>query len=363
MSGIWVLRSFEALEPSRESWDRLAGLGGCAEPFMHWEWVRVCATQGPYRLEPYVLVDMEGDVVRAIGPFGRLGKVPGRRRIMWLGRGPSDYQAVLSDGASEGERRVWAALLERTDWDWIELDPLAQPEAETLQRMLEPGKMSASYQPKGLCPVLDLRQEARASAVKAAQYEWRRLARGGRLEVRKAEEPEALDALLAGLFDLHQRRWSGPTPSRFADAAVRRWFAALSRAWSRAGCLDARGLYLEDRLIAAHLGACTRERFYYHTPAFDPAFAKHSPGNILIWKLIEDCRARGVRWFDFLRGDEQYKHIWGADAGTPYGRLRIVRNRLGLRGLPETFDRLGSALAKTPGARAAARTIKDLLGE
>jgi hypothetical protein len=55
------------------------------------------------------------------------------------------------------------------------------------------------------------------------------------------------------------------------------------------------------------------EKVYYYLPAFDRRFDKYSVGSILLKHIILEAGAEGYQAFDFLRGDEKYKQLWGTN--------------------------------------------------
>ena len=339
------LRSMEDLEPLRAEWDALAQHTGAHKPFMSWEWLRACAEQERQRIEPYVVVERDGSSVQAIGPFGRVGRMPGWRRVVFLGGTQSDYQTVLTQpGRPDAATNVWKVLLAQTDWDRIDLYPIAESEAAQVSALAQAHRgLTVAYRAKGNCPVLDLSDGAverdGQKMLKDAQYQWRRMEKMG-VTLQRAETADDLRKLLDGLADLHRRRWAVESQaSRFSQDARQMEFERLASVWLEQGVLHATGLSVGGRLIAAHIGACTADRFYWHTPSFDPEFSKYSPGKVLVWRLVEECRARGVRWFDFLRGAEEYKTAWGAVPTAPYGRLTILRAWVANVHLPFIEDR------------------------
>ena len=50
---------------------------------------------------------------------------------------------------------------------------------------------------------------------------------------------------------------------------------------------------------------------YYYQGGFEPQLARYSPGTVLTAHAIRDAIDRGASEFDFLRGDEPYKHNLG----------------------------------------------------
>ena len=112
-------------------------------------------------------------------------------------------------------------------------------------------------------------------------------------------------------FILHAARWErrgeGGVLSEPAVAAFHR----ASIPW----LVDASvGRLFVMRHAGAPIGAqyvliAGRKAFSYLS-GFDPAFARFSPGALLMAHAIEDAIAAGCRTFDLLRGEEPYKASW-----------------------------------------------------
>lgn len=66
-------------------------------------------------------------------------------------------------------------------------------------------------------------------------------------------------------------------------------------------------LELDDKIISAHLGYITEKRLSYLFPCYDQEFSKFSPGNILLFKLIDFFFKNDGQVFDFTIGNEDYK--------------------------------------------------------
>jgi CelD/BcsL family acetyltransferase involved in cellulose biosynthesis len=66
-------------------------------------------------------------------------------------------------------------------------------------------------------------------------------------------------------------------------------------------------LYAGDKLVAGHLGMRSRSVWHYWFPAYDPHFAKYSPGLILLLKMAEHAPQIGLRTIDLGTGLTLYK--------------------------------------------------------
>lgn len=363
-----LISSIDSFTQIRDRWEALAAETGEALPFSLFGWAETCLKTSPIPLHPYVIVGATAERVRFIAPLGRTGSVPGRRRLTFLASPASDYLKFLIDGDDRVfVEALWDFLTRRRDWDWMELYPVPARDAQCYAEAFAGRGARIVAEQIGVCPILELRGgwETRVSRgiLDSVRYEWRRLSRLGQLSMWVAKDQGEVRQLLETLFALHHRRWAGTrTPSRFGREASRSRFVALAEAWHQAGMLDLQGLCVDGRVIAAHMGAWTPSRYYYYLPVFDPEFAKHSPGRVLIWKLIEDASARGIEQFDFLRGAEGYKQGWGTARADPYWRLRVWRS--GWRGaLRRALEPVEGLVRGSPRARRAAQALRRLIGE
>jgi CelD/BcsL family acetyltransferase involved in cellulose biosynthesis len=65
-------------------------------------------------------------------------------------------------------------------------------------------------------------------------------------------------------------------------------------------------------MVGGYVGFLHGERAMSYFGGFDPLFAFESPGTILLGHAMERAAIEGARVFDFLRGAESYKYVWGA---------------------------------------------------
>jgi len=86
-----------------------------------------------------------------------------------------------------------------------------------------------------------------------------------------------------------------------------------------------------EHLIAVHIGMLAQGRLYSWVPAYDPAYARYSPGRLLLLLLLEESFKRRHTEFDFFIGGETYKWDYAthvrliAEIGTPPLPVRSYR--------------------------------------
>lgn len=66
-------------------------------------------------------------------------------------------------------------------------------------------------------------------------------------------------------------------------------------------------LYAGDRLMAVEISLIGNQVLHFWFPAYDPEFARYSPGFLLSLKTMEALSQKGIKRFDLGAGDEGYK--------------------------------------------------------
>ncbi|MFF3739766.1 GNAT family N-acetyltransferase [Streptomyces sp. NPDC002566] len=118
-------------------------------------------------------------------------------------------------------------------------------------------------------------------------------------------DPAALRTLMA--WKSAQYRRTGRR-DRFAQQWITRLvhrLATETRAPDCSGALSV--LYAGGRPVAAHFGLRSTTVLACWFPAYDPAFAKYSPGLVLHLRMAEAAAAEGIGLLDLGRGAAEYK--------------------------------------------------------
>ncbi|MDC0446031.1 GNAT family N-acetyltransferase [Candidatus Pelagibacter sp.] len=66
-------------------------------------------------------------------------------------------------------------------------------------------------------------------------------------------------------------------------------------------------LKLNNKIISMHIGFMENKRFFYIFPVYDSYYSNYSPGNVLLYKIINYFFKNNGEIFDFTTGDERYK--------------------------------------------------------
>jgi CelD/BcsL family acetyltransferase involved in cellulose biosynthesis len=196
----------------------------------------------------------------------------------------------------------------------------------------------------------------------------------GKVEISLARTLPELEPALEDAFRLHALRWRGrPDGSGFVTPTGLRFNRAALRALAAADVARIITLKLDGRPIAFAWYIALEERMYLYRTAFDPSYARCSPGLVNTLNLLELASAEGLTRVEFLGGAERYKlqfsdhfeplHIGLGLPGSKAGRA-VVEARAGWLWLRDVAKRSSAArqlYARAAPARNRLRRAPDVL--
>jgi CelD/BcsL family acetyltransferase involved in cellulose biosynthesis len=165
-------------------------------------------------------------------------------------------------------------------------------------------------------PVLDVSKgweatyRAKTDSRKRAHHKRRRRQLGelGKVEVSRALTIDELEPALEEGFRLHELRWRGrPDGSGLVTATGMEFNRAALRGLAELDATRIVSLLLDGQAIAFAWYFLVRDRAYLHRMAFDPAYARCSPGLVNALDSLEAAADDGATRMEFLGGAERYK--------------------------------------------------------
>jgi CelD/BcsL family acetyltransferase involved in cellulose biosynthesis len=130
-------------------------------------------------------------------------------------------------------------------------------------------------------------------------------------EVKVSHFIDAPDILvrLEAFFRQHVERWGvTDSPSLFLKERNRALYRELATRFSGTGLLVFTEIAVDGAPAAFHFGFISEDDFIWYKPTFDLAFARASPGEVLLRELFLWAAAQGLSGFDFTRGGEDFKN-------------------------------------------------------
>jgi CelD/BcsL family acetyltransferase involved in cellulose biosynthesis len=352
-----VSLAVERVPPSQ--WHRIGdwdqAVMGASHPsvFLTRDWVESwwqCFGEG---LEPWLLrVAEPGGPTLGLAPL-YLGPLHTRlplpvRRLGLLGDQAvgSEYLGLLARAGREADvaRAVLDHLTAEADrWDLADLVGLVDgdPAGEALERGIggraarirrERHPCSMVWLPDNFDAYLDglgakFRQSYRQRASK--------LRRTCEVRFLRTSSEEELRPHLRALFRMHQEQWiARGYPGSFADQRMRWFYLEVSRRFLAAGRLWFWHLEVDGTIRASQFGFTFDGILHSLQEAFDSGFRLPGVGGlgvVLRAQVIRHAIEEGLRGYDFLGGEEDFKQRWGtstryvrhvrAAAPGPRGRL------------------------------------------
>ncbi|MFD7894420.1 GNAT family N-acetyltransferase [Streptomyces sp. NPDC059743] len=306
-------------ETEIDAWRALRALSGApASPFMEPEFTRAVGRVRPGARVAVVREELyeygaggEGSGGGRAGAGGRYGEPVG---FFPYETGPLGHGRAIGLGVSDVQGGVFRSGLRLSPTGLLKACALSAWEFDNLEPGQELFVPAAAEEFES--PVIDVREgyEAYETGLRARSPKFfrttaakeRRLGRQAG-EVRfvfDERDPAALRTLMEWKSAQYRR-----TGRR--DRFAKEWIRALVRqlAETRApGCSGVLSvLYVADRPVAAHFGLRSRTVLACWFPAYDPAFAKYSPGLILHLRMAEAAAAAGIHTLDLGRGAAEYK--------------------------------------------------------
>src|SRR5207245_5688532 len=112
------------------------------------------------------------------------------------------------------------------------------------------------------------------------------------------------------LLRLHEQRWDGAGGGAFRDPRNERLQRQFAGEMAKQKRLWLTTLDLDGQPAAAWYGFTSDDTVYFYQSGRAWRWKRESVGLVLMGLMIQRAIQQGYRAFDFLRGDDRYKHHW-----------------------------------------------------
>ena len=150
----------------------------------------------------------------------------------------------------------------------------------------------------------ETRRKERKKEAKLAQHE--------PIDFFIAQTEEEINAIVAALVAQKSASYTQKgVKCLFRDAAYIDFIRAFTLAHARSGLAVLAGIKVQNEIIATQWGLIRGDHFCCLVLSRDHGrFARYSPCNILLRRLLEWCCGRDIKIFDFTYGNEAFKDHW-----------------------------------------------------
>jgi CelD/BcsL family acetyltransferase involved in cellulose biosynthesis len=320
----------EFSEIDQTQWDELLSHSMTDVPFLRYGylknwWEFKGGGEWPQDAQLSILTGWEGSELKGIAPFFSIND-SGREMIYLLGSIEiSDYLDVIArrEDAETFIRSAFEFLGSQPDPSAASMTLVNIPERSPTNALIEKIAPEFGWTVKAEnayhTPAIQLADDwdtYLAGIDKKQRHEIRRKLRRAEesAEVKWyfAEDAAALDSEIGSFFNLMVL---DADKQKFLTPQMRDQMRALIQWAFEAGYLQLSFLTIEGVKAAGYLCFNYNGHILVYNSGFDFQFSQYSPGWVLLSLLIQHAIQSNKKFFDFMRGDEDYKYRFGAADG------------------------------------------------
>lgn len=320
------IKPVDKIEDINSNWEDLIKKSNSIAVFLMPAWITNWLRFLGKKHKSFIFAAWDGTNLVGIFPVAirRIGLFPfSIKKLEFIGRDDGDYLDFLIDPNSRevcieaflsflGERKI--------EWDICDFNDFSQesPNYEMLYSCVKKHRWYVTLLNTWKCHYLKIDGDW-GSFIKRHGRKFRHNIRRerkqleclGDLVFKKVETCSDLDRYLPDAFDVHKRKWDGfYISSKFSTPLGQKFYSEVAKDYLKRKMLRLDLLLLNGKLIAFSYSFQWNGRYLYYTPAYDPDYAKYSPGTVLLMYILEDALKSGLREFDFSKGELQYKFHW-----------------------------------------------------
>jgi CelD/BcsL family acetyltransferase involved in cellulose biosynthesis len=320
-----VIRDEAAFLAMGPEWDALVERAGIDHPFLRHDWVRTwweCFGSGK---DLYVVAVRRGERLVGLAPLmrtrSRMYGMPVRRLELMANDHTPRFDLVVADAAEEVYVEILDHLLKQApSWDVVMLPELSEASQTVgvLERLAKAKELRSSVWAAGSSPKISLAGGfdafmATLSASRRAtlRKRVRRLKQLGSVAIEVVADVAGLPEALQDGMRIEAAAWKGAAGTAIAsDERVTRFYFQLAERATQGKALHLVFLRVDGKRIA--FAYCLRQgsTLFLLKTGYDPAYAEHSPFNVLMLLTIEAAVQDGIATFDLLGSDDPWKIAW-----------------------------------------------------
>jgi CelD/BcsL family acetyltransferase involved in cellulose biosynthesis len=313
----------DVLHELRDEWERLQAESASDTFFATWTW---CSTWWKhFGSDAKLAVITERDsagTLTGLAPMALRRVRAGLTQLEFIGAAApvEHFDFLVRRGAEEIVLPKLISRLREVPHDVLSLANIL-PESTSLS-FIRGSRLPFDEREDHVAPVLDLPADINALLARLQKkknerfrYYRRRIDRdfANDWSCTPASTPAEIDEAFDALVRLHQQHWtSRGMPGAFADPRMTAFYRDLAHRLAECGWLRMVRLIARGAIVSVDFAFVYRGRFHHFINGTDFETDVDSPGAVLHYCMIERCIAEGVREYDMMWGEHEYKYDWGA---------------------------------------------------
>jgi CelD/BcsL family acetyltransferase involved in cellulose biosynthesis len=300
-------------------WQRLFDRTPSAPPHLSPAWYQAWMAEADAASTPLVVMGRRGVEPAAVLALS-VRNTFGVRAASFPGASRPGYQGILGDGEPRLCDRMARHIAQAPDFDVLVLENLSTIDRCTnnlLDSLVEYGFVR-DIVPRNVCHRIELpvsfdeyfRRQRSSKSRNSLSRKARRLRTNHNVDIVRFESDELDEELIERTADVQRASWMA---RRGADDFSDPFYRQLVHRLGQAGLMRLWLMRIDDHDAAFVLASVHGETLIYEWTAFRLEYRDLSVGQILTAQVIRDACESGLRYFDFLHGDADYKRYWAND--------------------------------------------------
>jgi CelD/BcsL family acetyltransferase involved in cellulose biosynthesis len=142
---------------------------------------------------------------------------------------------------------------------------------------------------------------------------YRKVLKNKNIVIKSISSSAEVDKYIDALINLNITRMGQKEKiSSFSNKSMQAFFKQVSIDMVKRNTAWLDVLLYDNKLMSASLHLVHGNTIYYYQGGFDPDYARWRPSTVLFAHVIRRAIEHKYLYFDFLRGNEQYKYRWAA---------------------------------------------------
>ena len=337
---IEIIRSLSELQALAGEWNKLLDNSASDVPFLRHEyisawWQTLGGGEWPQgELHVAVGRDEAGSLL-GVAPLFFTSNCDGLPGFMFLGSIEiSDYLDFIAPAHTLPDfiNALCTSLEQEPNWQVVDLYNFLEgsPSLPLLEQEVERRGWRLERETLQHCPYIELPGDFEKYLAEQVEKKQRHEIRRKMRRAESAELPvrwyivdnaELLEQETEGFLQLMA---SDPEKERFLTPAMRTQMKTSVQAGFLAGWVQLAFLEVNGEKAAGYLNFDYKNHIYVYNSGLNFAFRELSPGWVLLGYLLQWANDNKRRYFDFMRGDEEYKYRFGA-IDRRIVRIKILR--------------------------------------
>jgi CelD/BcsL family acetyltransferase involved in cellulose biosynthesis len=312
-ANVAMICSLDELAQLRPEWDALYAEAAPRNPFLSAAWTSACLETTARGTEPCVFILREEGRLRALAPLS-IERRSGFRVLRFIAEGRADYLGFLcSPGDPCAAAKLLEAVVNRSElWDLVILKQLRSDHWD-LGLLRPPGSVTLHSADAGRAPYTaadvdwDMLHQVGPSWLKRTRKRLPRFLRDGWQLERLTGEQAA--ARLDDVAKIEAHSWkAAKNVMRLQPGGGQELFRRAFEALGASGEMQLWLASLDGRAAAYEIDFVLPQQLWIYQLGYDQEFQRASVGSFLNYVAIERAWRAGAREYDYMSGEEAYKH-------------------------------------------------------